>query len=118
MSLDCERSTVYIFDEKRNELWSKVAKGQKRTIKVANGVGIAGTVSQTKEKLNIANAYSDNRFNKEIDHITGYKTNNILCVPILDKSKKCYGVIQCINKKTGTFSGDDEEILCMLADFS
>lgn len=54
-------------DEKRNELWSKVAKGQKRTIKVANGVGIAGTVSQTKEKLNIANAYSDNRFNKDID---------------------------------------------------
>ena len=67
ISLDCERSTVYILDEKRNELWSKVAKGQKRTIKVANGVGIAGTVSQTKEKLNIANAYSDNRFNKDID---------------------------------------------------
>ena len=44
-----------------------MAKGQKRTIKVANGVGIAGTVSQTKEKLNIANAYSDNRFNKDID---------------------------------------------------
>ena len=38
--------------------------------------------------LNILNAYNDTRFNKEVDRLTHYKTNTILCAPIFDKDEK------------------------------
>lgn len=44
--------------------------------------GISGYVAMTGQVLNIENAYEDPRFNKEIDQKTGYRTRNILCMPI------------------------------------
>ena len=62
---------------------------------------------------------------------TNYKTNTILCVPIIDESKNVTGrmysyrlhitslflegVIQAINKKGGLFTQDDEGLLFILA---
>lgn len=34
------------------------------------------------------NAYTDDKFNKEVDIKTGYKTNTILTVPIKDDNAK------------------------------
>uniref|UniRef100_A0A665UA33 Phosphodiesterase n=1 Tax=Echeneis naucrates TaxID=173247 RepID=A0A665UA33_ECHNA len=44
--------------------------------------GIVGHVAATGQVLNIKNAYEDPRFNAEVDLITGYKTQSILCLPI------------------------------------
>lgn len=77
----------------------------------------------TKGKsLNILNAYSDERFNKEVDRITHYKTNTILCAPIYDRDESTIiGVLQCVNKLKGYFTKDDEgliKIICQLASMS
>ena len=62
--------------------------------------------------LNILNAYNDPRFNKEVDKLTHYKTNTILCAPIFDQdSKGVIGVLQCINKLKGYFTKDDEGLM-------
>jgi dual 3',5'-cyclic-AMP and -GMP phosphodiesterase 11 len=50
-----------------------------------------GFVANSGEILNIVNAYSDDRFNKDIDKQTNYKTNTILCVPIIGKSGEILG---------------------------
>ena len=42
---------------------------------------VAGLVAETKEIVNIKDAYNDPRFNSEIDLKTGYKTNIILSMP-------------------------------------
>lgn len=65
------------------------------------GVGIAGTVAQTKNTVNIKNAYEDPRFNCEIDQKTGYKTKNILSMPICNYEGDVIGVAQIINKTKG-----------------
>uniref|UniRef100_A0A3Q3FCI8 Phosphodiesterase n=1 Tax=Labrus bergylta TaxID=56723 RepID=A0A3Q3FCI8_9LABR len=44
--------------------------------------GVVGHVASTGQPLNIKNAYEDPRFNAEVDLITGYKTQSILCLPI------------------------------------
>nr|XP_044631267.1 cGMP-specific 3',5'-cyclic phosphodiesterase-like [Equus asinus] len=44
--------------------------------------GIVGHVAALGELLNIKDAYEDPRFNAEVDQITGYKTQSILCMPI------------------------------------
>ncbi len=74
-----------------------------------------GYVATKGETLNIMNAYSDDRFNKEVDKKMNYKTNTILCVPIMSKGNQVLGVIQAINKLNGFFNKEDEGLLAILA---
>jgi len=75
--------------------------------------GIAGYVARTGETLNIPDAHADPRFNAEMDKTTGYKTRNMLCVPMLDKNRVVQGVVQVINKnpRYPCFDQEDEEVL-------
>uniref|UniRef100_G1PLD7 Phosphodiesterase n=1 Tax=Myotis lucifugus TaxID=59463 RepID=G1PLD7_MYOLU len=54
----------------------------------------------------------DPRFNAEVDQITGYRTQSILCMPIKNHREEVVGVAQAINKKSGnggTFTEKDEK---------
>ena len=73
--------------------------------------GIAGSVVQTGETINIKDAYNDERFNKEIDHQTGYETKSVLCMPIRNMSHEIIGAFQVLNKKGGSFTQKDEDLL-------
>jgi hypothetical protein len=56
-------------------------------------------VCKLGEILNIPDAYSDARFNQDVDRKTGYTTNTILCVPLKDKDgSTVIGAIQLVNK--------------------
>ncbi|CAF3351916.1 unnamed protein product [Rotaria sp. Silwood1] len=70
--------------------------------------GIAGYVATTGKTLNIVDAYSDERFNRDIDQKTGYKTKTLLCMPIMIQGN-VIGVVQMVNKKNGPFTKSDEE---------
>lgn len=62
--LNADRSSLFVVDEERGELWSKIAQGlEVREIRVPIGQGIAGLVAVTGERVNIADAYTDARFN-------------------------------------------------------
>ncbi|XP_069834535.1 cGMP-specific 3',5'-cyclic phosphodiesterase isoform X3 [Dendropsophus ebraccatus] len=74
--------------------------------------GIVGYVAEYGQPLNIKDAYKDSRFNAEVDQITGYKTQSILCMPIKNHREEVVGVAQAINKKSdsnGTFTEQDEK---------
>jgi signal transduction histidine kinase len=110
--MDAERSTLYVADRTRGEIWSKVAQGaETQEIRLPLGKGIAGWVAQKGETVNITDAYSDPRFDKEIDLFTGYTTRTLLCMPIRDKEGRNIGVIQVLNKRTGPFGPEDEDLL-------
>lgn len=78
-----------------------VKRARAEEIIIPFGIGIAGMVAQTKEMINIKEAYQDARFNCEIDLKTGYKTNAILCMPICNYEGDIIGVAQIINKTNG-----------------
>ncbi|XP_024081659.1 probable 3',5'-cyclic phosphodiesterase pde-5 [Cimex lectularius] len=80
----------------------------KKSINFSVGKGIAGQVARTGEVLNIADAYSDPRFNRTVDQLTGYHTKTILCMPIFIRGV-VIGVMQMVNKHTGPFNKEDEE---------
>lgn len=112
MALNADRCTVFLLDEEKNELWSKVALGMDlKEIRFPANLGIAGHVASTGATVNISDAYSDERFNKEIDAQTGYKTTNILCMPIMNMAHQIVGVFQVLNKKNGNFTQKDEDVL-------
>ena len=110
--LDADRSTLFLNDEKTDELFSRVAMGEGiGEIRLPNTVGIAGAVFQSQETVNIPYAYADLRFNPSFDKQTGYFTRSILCVPIINKDGKCIGCTQALNKKGGGFTDEDESRL-------
>ena len=112
LALNADRCTVFLLDEDKKELWSKVALGMNtKEIRFDSSLGLAGHVATTGETVNIKEAYKDARFNKEIDNQTGYTTKTILCMPIRNMSHEIVGVFQVLNKKDGCFTEKDEDLL-------
>jgi len=114
--LSSQRCSIFILDEKTNDLWSRVASGMNNTeIRVPVGKGITGWVAYTGSSLNIDDAYKSDKFNPEIDKITRFKTKNILAVPLKNVSGKIIGVFEVINKNQGNFTAEDEGILNLIS---
>ena len=110
--LNSERSTLFLNDEKRKELFSMVGEGLgAMVIRLPNHMGIAGAVFQSGETINIPYAYADLRFNPAFDRKTGFFTRSILCVPVVNKNGKTIGVTQVLNKRGGPFTKGDESRL-------
>lgn len=92
------------------ELEEAVERAKSKEIRIPFGAGFAGITAQTKQLLNITNAYEDPRFNSDIDNSTGYKTKSILCVPISNYEGEIIGVAQIINKTDGSDAFTDRDI--------
>ena len=107
--LNADRSTLFLYDKKTNELFSRVAEGLEiREIRIPTDTGIAGAVFHSRHTENITDPYADPRFNKEVDRRTGYHTETILAMPIVNKAGNCIGVTQVLNKRGGRFTAKDE----------
>lgn len=110
--LKAERATVYLVDEAKDELYSKVADHAGEIphgIRIPKDQGIAGHVLATGEVLNVADAYESPFFFPKIDRETGYKTRSVLCIPIRDRAKRIFAIAQLLNKEGGEpFTADDE----------
>ena len=114
--LACDRCSVFILDRQTNELWSKVALGMQHTeIRVPFGKGIAGHAASSGLTINIKDAYLDQRFNHDLDRLTGYRTHSILAVPLKNVSGHIIGVFEAMNKKSAPFNVDDEGIMQLIS---
>lgn len=112
LALNADRCTVFLIDKEKKELWSRVALGIGcEEIRFPIDKGLAGHVAKTGETIHIKNAYTDERFNKDIDIQTGYTTKNILCMPIRNIKYEIIGVFQVLNKYSGDFTSQDEDLL-------
>jgi phosphoserine phosphatase len=119
--LQAERATVFEFDPKAMELFTQVAhgigqeSGAPNVIRIPMTTGIAGAAATSKQIINIADAYEDERFNRAIDVKTGYRTRTILAIPLLDHEGALVGVAQVLNRHNGTFTAADESLASGLA---
>jgi sigma-B regulation protein RsbU (phosphoserine phosphatase) len=111
-----ERGTLFLVDEKADEIWSLIAQGmEEQEIRLPRGRGIAGHVALTGEIINIPDAYADNRFDPKVDKRTGFRTRNILTLPIRNKAAKIIAALQLLNKAGGNFTDDDTDVLLTLS---
>jgi len=110
--MEADRCTLFLYDPKTNELWSRVALGMEgKVIRIPSGAGMAGYCFKTGETVNLEDAYKDPRFNREVDGQTGYHTRSLLCMPVYNRSGGTLGVIQLLNKREGVFANEDEAFL-------
>jgi type II secretory ATPase GspE/PulE/Tfp pilus assembly ATPase PilB-like protein len=121
-----DRMTLYAIDVDRKEIYSKfLALDSVKEIRVPiSAKSVAGFVALTKQTVNIADAYDTNElkrvsaelhFDGSFDKRTGFRTMQILCMPILHESR-VLGVVQILNKKHGSrFTKDDETSVARIA---
>jgi len=115
--VEADRATLYLLDEAHDELVSRMVVGEQvRSIRMKVGHGIAGLVAQTGSALRVRDAYSDPRFERDWDLLTGYRTSSILAAPLKNHVGRTIGVIQILNKKDADeFTTEDEAILSALS---
>jgi phosphoserine phosphatase len=106
--LGVERASVLLYDERNNELVSRVATGVDQ-IRIPADVGISGATIQSGQSINVPDAYADARFNPAVDRRTGLRTRSILSLPLRDFQGGLVGVLQMINKRSGAF--DDHDVM-------
>lgn len=117
-AVDAERCTVYVADHARGEIRSAVAQRAGMEIRLPIGRGLAGQVALTGETINVPDAYADPRFDRSVDRATGFRTVNILAVPVWGPDGRTVGVIQVLNKRGGSFERHDQMLLERIAEAS
>ncbi|MBI5911528.1 MAG: GAF domain-containing protein [Betaproteobacteria bacterium] len=112
-TLNADRSSLFLYDPETKELYSRVMQGNVMgEIRFPSDLGIAGSVFTSGEaEIITADVYDNTRFNQEVDRRTGYRTRNIVCVPIRNKSREVIGVTQALNKRAGDFDAEDQRLL-------
>jgi eukaryotic-like serine/threonine-protein kinase len=114
--VNADRATIYVLDADKAELWSRVAMGDGvGEIRIPLGTGISGMVGLTGETILLDDPYSDVRFNPEVDRRTGYRTRNLLTLPVKSAGGRILGVFQLLNKREGNFGQEDVMMLATLA---
>lgn len=110
-AVEADRSTLFLIDMDRSELWTKYAQGMTpdQKIRIDLRTGIAGLCVITGRLLNVTDVYEDMFFDDKVDQKTGYRTQSVLCAPFFNAAGEAVGAIELINKRTGIFTKDDEE---------
>lgn len=114
-----DRCSLWLIDQANHQLWTRVAHGVGE-LRMPMGIGFVGYSVATGEPLNIENAYTDPRFNSEMDRRNNYHTRSVLTIPVKNTEGEIIGVYQALNKLTSDqrFSQKDMERLTLTAIYS
>ncbi len=77
--------------------------------------GLAGSVFQTGKCVLANDAKKDLRHMSSIDSTTGFSTRDLLAIPLKRGNGGCLGVLEIMNKRHGTFTKDDLNLLSIIS---
>ena len=80
--------------------------------------GIAGSVFQSGNPEIIPNVATDPRHLPSIDYITGYRTRELIAIPLKRWEGEPIGVMEVLNKAQGRLNHDDIAILTIISAFT
>lgn len=115
--LSADKVSIFIADDVRQEFWIRTSEtasmGGAKGVTFPYGKGIVGHVYTTKKAANLPDAYLCPHFSDRFDLETGYRTKQVLAVPMMDAEGRVIAVIQALNKHRGNdvFTVQDERVL-------
>jgi signal transduction histidine kinase len=116
--LDCEATSILLYDEQRRNLFFASATGsdpqQLAQIPVPLEGSIAGTIFRENRPLLINNVEQDPRHYQQVGDSIQFQTHSLLGVPMRIKSKVT-GVLEALNKRRGPFNESDTRLLSVIA---
>ena len=115
--LGADRASVFLFDARRNQLFSK-ATSSRDEIRFDADKGIAGECLKNRRIIRVDDCYADPRFNPEVDRATGYRSESLLAIPLVGMEEEAVGVMQLLNSARGRFDDHDEHLADLFAGFA
>ena len=115
-----ENWSLFLRDEKTGELYFEIAvgnAGEELKGKRISEKGIIGYSLNQKEAIIIKDVYSDERFDPAMDKKTGFKTENLICIPLVI-GEKALGAIELVNVEDSVFEDESIDFLNSLSDFA
>ncbi|MEK6585882.1 MAG: GspE/PulE family protein [Nitrospirota bacterium] len=124
---DAEDLTLFAFDAEKKEIFSKVPHidGVEEVRIPITEQSLAGFCAKYLRPVNIADAYNIPELQSihpsllhdtSYDKRTGFRTKQVLTYPIVADNKYLMGVLQLLNKKSGSrFTRKDEEVVDEIA---
>lgn len=112
--LGADRASIFIWNRDRKEVVARPAVGLD-DLRFPDNTGVVGDVLRSGRPARVDDTAADPRFGKQVDAKTGYRTRNLLAVPLRGGSSETIGVFEAINKRDGAFTEADEESLALLA---
>ncbi len=98
--IDSDRCSFWCVDEKSDTIWTMEAHNVEKIV-IPKGSGLVGYAIEHNETLIVNKPYNDERFNKDVDKQTGYKTKSILVLPVTNSKNEVIGAYQAVNKLHG-----------------
>ena len=116
--LDAEAASLLLVEENSNTLLFKSASGVKKDVvkgvRLDMGEGVAGTVAVTGTPLIVNEPEKDQRHEAFLASLIEFSPKNLICVPLTDNGA-VVGVLEVLNKREGSFTEEDRELLEALA---
>jgi len=114
--LDCDRSSIFLWDREHQEVVACPALGvEGNSLRLSDRTGVVGQVIHTGKPVRVDDAYHDSRFSRKVDQASGYTTRNLLCAPLFDADHQLLGAFEVMNKNAGPFTSNDEQVLADLS---
>jgi GAF domain-containing protein len=116
MLMNVEAGSLLFLEDDELELavaFNTKLKSMKK-FKLKIGQGIAGYAAARGEPIIVNNIGRSPHFYPGVDKHTGFVTRSVLCVPMISQGK-VIGVIEVLNKTSGEFTPNDEDLLQSIA---
>lgn len=116
--LDCEAVSILLYDEKQSQLFLTASTGldpwQLSEIPFPMENSLAGEIFYNNHPMIVADAKSSSQHNLAISKYVTVDLKNLLGVPMRVRDRPT-GVLEALNKRNGSFSEADADILSVIA---
>jgi Nif-specific regulatory protein len=114
--LDADRASIFLWDKPNRTIVGRPALGvEGGELRLPDDAGIVGQVIQTGEPRRVSSVLDAADIDRAVDRQTGYRTETILCVPLVSPKGERLGAFEVLNKRDGAFTADDQRGLVELA---
>lgn len=115
-ALRADRASLFLWDRPSKQLVGYPALGvEGGELRIPDKAGIVGAVLQNLQAKRWDSGDPESEVNRRIDQQTGYHTQSLAAVPLMDSRGHALGVLELINHQSGTFSLEDENVLLELS---
>ncbi|MEX0643057.1 MAG: sigma-54-dependent Fis family transcriptional regulator [Pirellulales bacterium] len=116
---DADRASIFLWDKPNKTIVGRPALGVPGgELRLPDEAGIVGQVIQTGETRRVGGAHDDVEVVRDVDRKTGYKTETLLCVPLITPNGTRIGAFELLNKLDGPFTADDQRGLTELSKYA
>jgi Nif-specific regulatory protein len=117
--LEADRASIFLWDKAAKTIVGRPALGVRGgELRLADDAGIVGQVVQTGEPRRVSGLRDAAEIDRAVDRQTGYRTETILCVPLVSPQGERLGAFEVLNKRDGLFTAEDQRELVELAAYA